>query len=86
MGQGEARAIIANILVKLELVESAQCEAFLQAVDSDIELASLDIDSMKVIDLLVELEEQLGREIAVEEVIENPTVNQLADHLAKTAA
>ena len=86
MTSAEARALILNILAGLKLIDDRQRDDFLSSIDKDIELAGLKIDSMSVVDLCVGLEERLGREIAVEELIENPTINQLADHFAKEAA
>ncbi len=73
----EARAAILSVLKGLELIEGDQ------TAGTDIEFASLGIDSMLVVDLCVGLEEQIGREVTIEELIENPTVNQLADHFTK---
>lgn len=78
MSPGEARETIVSVLAGLGLVDEHQAKA------EDIEFAGLGIDSMKVVDLCMELEERVGREIAVEELIENPTVNRLAEHFAKS--
>ncbi len=72
----QAKAAILEILAELELLDGE-----LQA--PDVEFASLGIDSIKVVDLCVALEERFGREVSIEELVENPTVNQLANHLAK---
>jgi acyl carrier protein len=53
---------------------------------SDVELAALGIDSMAVINFCVALEETLHRDVEIEELIENPSLNQLARHIAKSAA
>lgn len=79
----EAKTVILNILQNLELIDEKQKNDVLSGLAADIELAGLGIDSMKVVDLCVGLEEEVGREIEVEELIENPTVNQLAAHFAK---
>lgn len=79
----EAKIVILNILQNLELIDEKQKNDVLSGLAADIELAGLGIDSMKVVDLCVGLEEEVGREIEVEELIENPTVNQLAAHFAK---
>lgn len=83
MTADEAKIAILNILQNLELIDEKQKNDVLSGLAADIELAGLGIDSMKVVDLCVGLEEQVGREIEVEELIENPTVNQLAAHFAK---
>src|SRR5690349_2999990 len=48
----------------------------------DIEFRGLRIDSMRIIDLCLGLEARLGREVEIEELIENPTLRRLADHFA----
>lgn len=74
-----AKAAILDVLKELELLTD-------KAEMADIEFASLSIDSIKVVDLCVALEERFGREVTIEELVENPTVSQLAAHLAKEAA
>jgi len=49
----------------------------------EIVLSELNIDSMKVIDLCNVLEEAIGRDIEIEELVENPSVDALAMHFAK---
>ena len=49
---------------------------------SDIELATLGIDSMAVINFCVALEETLKRDVEIEELIEHPSLNLLARHFA----
>jgi len=80
MRADEARTAILNVLKGLKLVDGDQVAA------PDIEFAGLGIDSMTVVDLCVGLEEQIGREVTIEELIENPTLNQLADHFTKVNA
>lgn len=80
MRTDEARTAILTVLKGLKLVDDNQAAA------PDIEFAVLGIDSMTVVDLCVGLEEQIGREVSIEELIENPTVNQLADHFTKVTA
>jgi acyl carrier protein len=82
MNASEARKQILDILVGVELVAAERRQRLLEQPAEDIQLAELGIDSMKIVDLCVGLEEQIGREISVEELIENPTVNKLAGHFA----
>lgn len=76
----EARAAILSVLKGMELVDGDQAQ------EVDIEFAGLGIDSMQVVDLCVGLEEQIGREVTIEELIENPTVDRLAAHFTKASA
>jgi acyl carrier protein len=73
-----ARSAILDVLRELELLRA-------EAGAVDVEFAGLGIDSIKVVDLCVALEERFGREISIEELVENPTVNQLAAHLSSSA-
>lgn len=82
MTADEARLMILNVLLNLELIDDGQKSDLIAARVGDIELAALGVDSMKVVDLCVGLEERIGREIEVEELIENPSVNKLAEHFA----
>jgi acyl carrier protein len=83
MSVSEVRKQILDILAGLELITAEQSNRLLEEPTGDLELAELGIDSMKIVDLCVGLEEQIGREVSVEELIENPTVNKLADHFAR---
>ena len=76
----EARTAILNVLRGLELVDGEQATA------PEIEFSGLGIDSMMVVDLCVALEEQIGREVTIEELIENPSLVRLADHFTKVNA
>jgi acyl carrier protein len=80
MSVDEARASILEVLKQLKLVDGNQAQA------ADIEFAGLGIDSISIVDLCVGLEEKVGREVTIEELIENPSLNQLADHLTKVNA
>lgn len=83
MSTDEAREMILNVLAGLEIVDDKQKNDLLEARTEDIEFAGLGIDSIAVVNFCVGLEDRIGREIAVEELIENPTVNKLADHFAR---
>jgi acyl carrier protein len=83
MSVSEVRKQILDVLVGLELISAEQGNRLLEGPTEDVELAELGIDSMKIVDLCLGLEEQVRREVSVEELIENPTVNKLADHFAK---
>jgi acyl carrier protein len=48
----------------------------------DIELSSLSIDSVNVFTLCMDLEDAVGREIKVGELVENSTIMKLAKHLS----
>lgn len=86
MNRNEARLMVLKALRQAEIIGEQDFEEMSAAPDSHIELAALNIDSMKVIDLCNCLEETLGREVQIEELVENPSVNALAGHFAEKAA
>lgn len=60
-----------------------QASATITLVTTDVALACLGIDSISVIDLCMDIEENIGREVLIEELIENPTLNKLAKFLGE---
>jgi acyl carrier protein len=82
MNVDQAKVMILEVLGALELVDKEMERRFADG-GPDIELGALGIDSMKVVDLCVGLEERFGREVEIEELVENPTVRKLAHHFAK---
>lgn len=48
--------------------------------------ARLGIESMAAVDICAEVEGKVGRELRVEEIIDNPTIDMLATHLARPAS
>lgn len=86
MTTDEAKAMLLDVLVALDLMSEADRAAALESGAKDISLGSLGIDSMAVVDLCVGVEEKTGRELRVEEIIDNPTIDQLAAYLAANAS
>jgi acyl carrier protein len=82
MSADEAKTAILDVLKGLKLVDGETEKLFVDGA-RDIEFGALGIDSITVVDLCVGLEERIGREVSIEELIENATVNKLADHFAK---
>jgi acyl carrier protein len=79
----EFRVVIIDALVGIKSIDSDRRQALLADINADIELATLSIDSMSVIDLCMVIEEKTNREVLIEELIENPTINKLAKHLGE---
>jgi acyl carrier protein len=77
-GYRDARSIILNALVGIKCLPEERRDALIADSESDVELASLGITSMAVIDLCMDIEEHTGREILIEELIDNATLNKLA--------
>ncbi len=86
MNRDEAKAILLDVLGALDLISPDEKAAALEPEAHDIMLGELGIDSMAVVDLCVAVEEKTGRELGVEEIIDNPTVNRLAAYLARSSS
>jgi acyl carrier protein len=84
MNQEEAKTILLDVLLSMELISQADRDAAFEP-GADIELGELGIDSMAVVDLCVGVEDKTGRELLIEDLIDNPTVNKLAAHLANSS-
>ena len=82
MNSDEAKLVLLEVLEAMDLISGAEKAKALEAGADDIALGSLGIDSMAVVDLCLGVEEKTGRELRVEEIIDNPTVDQLAAFLA----
>lgn len=80
MTRDETKAMLLDLLVSLKLLSAAERIA---ANAKDISFGELGIDSLTVVDLCVGIEEKIGRELRVEEVIDYPTVDLLAAHLSE---
>lgn len=81
----ETRTIIIESLHGIELLSDQDRERLLGEKDTDIDLASLSIDSLKIVDWCMALESMVKREVQVEELVENDSINKLARHLSSTA-
>jgi acyl carrier protein len=82
MTPNEAKTMLLDVLAALDLMSPEGRAAALEPGAKDIPLSSLGIDSLAVVDLCVGVEEKTGRELRVEEIIDNPTIDQLAPYLA----
>jgi acyl carrier protein len=82
MNRDATKAMLLEVLHSLELISQSEKAAALEPGAEDIQLGELGIDSMAVVDLCVAVEDKISRELRVEEIIDNPTVNLLAAHLA----
>lgn len=82
MSRDEAKAMLLDLLLAMELLSPSERAVAATAGAKDISFGELGIDSMAVVDLCVGVEERIGRELRVEEIIDNPTVDLLAAHLA----
>lgn len=84
MKREEAKAMLLDVLNSMELISQADRDAAGEPGADDIQFGGLGIDSMAVVDLCVAVEDKIDRELRVEEIIDNPTVNLLAAHIAIT--
>ena len=78
------RTVIMNALLGIKAIDEDHCTRLSGDRAADVELASLGIDSMAVIDLCMAIEESIGRELTIEELVENASLNKLAKHLSET--
>ncbi len=81
MVREEARLMLLDVLASMELISESDKAAAAEGKAGDIEFGELGIDSLAVVDLCSGVEKRIGRELRVEEIVDNPTVNQLAAHL-----
>ena len=65
-----------------EMISEPERERLEADESADIDLASLQIDSIKIVDWCMDLETILNREVQVEELVENDSLNKLARYLA----
>ena len=84
MAKIDHRTVIMNALVGIKAIDEGHCTRLSVDHTADVELASLGIDSMAVIDLCMAIEESIGREVTIEELVENASLNKLSKHLSKT--
>ena len=86
MTPADTKVMLLDVLVTMDLISPEERVKALEPAANDVMFGSLGIDSMAVVDLCVGVEEKTGRELLVEEIIENPTVDQLAAYLAQAAS
>ena len=84
MAKIDHRTVIMNALLGIKAIDEEYCTRLSGDRAADVELASLGIDSMAVIDLCMAIEESIGREVTIEELVENASLNKLAKHLSET--
>lgn len=82
MDQEHILEAILGALLKLNVVSDDQCANVRQ--NEDIELRTLSLDSMGLFNFCLDLEDTIGREIQLSELVQNPSVRQLAKHLSNT--
>ncbi|WP_119387820.1 acyl carrier protein [Taklimakanibacter lacteus] len=85
MNRDEVKMALLDVLVAMELITPSEKSAALGEGAADIHFGGLGIDSLAVVDMCVAVEEKIGRELHVEEIIDNPTVDLLAAHLGSAA-
>ena len=79
----EFRNVILGALVGIKSFTPEKAAEFTANVSEDVQLAALGIDSMSVIDLCMDIEENTGREVLIEELIDHPSINKLAKFLSE---
>jgi aryl carrier-like protein len=79
---GDYVIVILGALEELGALSDAQARLL---EGEDMDLAALGLDSIKVVDFCLLLEQRIGREVAVDELIMNPTVRKLAAHFVQNS-
>jgi acyl carrier protein len=78
----DTRTSILNALVGIKVMDDSTRAEFLAEPTKDIALVELGIDSISVMDFCLLIENDIGREIEIFELVDNPSLNILAAHLA----
>lgn len=81
MNSESIRESIIKALHGIKVFNDEVRDAYLADIDKDVALVELGIDSVSVMDFCLLLENDLGREVEILELIDNPTLNTLAKHL-----
>jgi acyl carrier protein len=78
----QSRECIIKALHGIKVLDEAARDAFLAEPQKDVALVELGIDSVSVMDFCLLLENDMGREVEILELIDHPTLNTLAAHFA----
>jgi acyl carrier protein len=82
MTEAELRHVILDALVTIEKLDGTEAQTARDDARKDIIFGDLGIDSVTVMDFCVLIEDRIGRDLEVVEIVDNPSVNKLARHLA----
>jgi len=85
MSLARFREQILETLVELGELNEDRKQALLASPDSNISFAEIEMDSLTALDLCVNLEEASGKVVEPADLVENPTLNDLASFLDSQA-
>jgi acyl carrier protein len=83
MNKAEARILILDALQGIKVLDASRKSSLASNPDEDVQLVSFGIDSVSVMDFCLLIENAIGREVEIVELIDHPSVNTLASHLAE---
>lgn len=72
-------------LAEMGQVEDARRQQLLASGDDDLDFVELEMDSLTALDFCVNLEDALKRTVEPADLIDHPSLNALARHLANGA-
>jgi len=78
----EVRRTVLESMFACDMISEPERERLQADESADVDLASLQIDSIKIVDWCMDLETKLNREVQVEELVENDSLNKLARYLS----
>ena len=65
-------------------ISDDRAKALRGSIDADTDFVDLEMDSLTALDFCVGLEDAIGGIVEPADLVEHPSVNALAQHLAKT--
>ncbi len=71
-------------LASMDQISGDRLESLRASVDADADFVDLEMDSLTALDFCVGLEDAIGGAIEPADLVEHPSINALARHLAKT--
>ena len=78
------RSQIIATLASMDQIPGDRLGALRASVDADAAFVDLEMDSLTALDFCVGLEDAIGGTIEPADLIEHPSINALARHLAKS--
>lgn len=85
MTNTQYREQIIDTLADMGQIEADRKTSLLATADSDLSFVEMEMDSLTALDFCVSLEEKTQRTIEPADLVDHPSVNALARHLATNA-
>ena len=78
----EVRRTVIESMLACGMISEPEHQRLQSDENADVDLASLQIDSIKIVDWCMDLEAKLNREVQIEELVENDSLNKLSRYLS----